>query len=145
MTLTTRSNWIQLTLFSSRTSDNQPSPPRFHIVLVIVIKVDNFRLRHELLRSLDWTLDRSHTLLIPAVVAIAARTGWRSTFCARCVAPASQKSLDIIVRTADAVVMCHVPQHKLSGFHIGISLLASYLRTYSVLHYTPKLVTHQGC
>ena len=40
--------------------------------------------------------------------------------------------------------MRRVPQLEYAGFRIGVSLLASYLRTHRVLHYTPELVTLRG-
>ena len=37
-----------------------------------------------------------------------------------------------------------VPQLEYIGVFIGISLLSSYLRPHSILHYAPELVTLRG-
>jgi hypothetical protein len=113
----------------------------FHLLLFVVVEINDLRLSRRLL----WALDRPHALVVPTVVAIAARTRRRPTFCARRVAPATNKSLRIVVGTTDSVLTRLVPQLELPGVLVGKSLLPSDLRSHRVLHYDLKLVTHQLC
>ncbi len=133
-----RLNWTLSCILIFTTHSYQPSLPGFHL-LVVVVEINDLRFNHGLLL----TFDRSHALVVSTIVAITTGTRRRPTIGARCIAPATEKALCIIVGTTNAVFMRLIPQLKLAGLHISVSLLASNLRTYGVLDYTLKSANHK--